>query len=122
MNRALACFWFSVLLYAIVIGAMLTLCLDPPKEASRFTASVEESDPFTPLTDEELARLRGDASDSQFVVALDTEAAAIAVELTDFSEETLPKNDLMATIGAFTGCGLVGRGEPPPRYAWFWGR
>lgn len=47
----------------------------------------------------------------QPVVAIDTESAAIAVELSDFSDETAPKNDLMASIGAFTGTGLSGRGE-----------
>jgi hypothetical protein len=43
--------------------------------------------------------------------AMDVDAAPIAVELSDFGEETAPKNDLMATIGSFTGTGVAGRGE-----------
>jgi hypothetical protein len=43
--------------------------------------------------------------------AMDVEAAAISVELSDIGEETAPKNDLMATVGAFTGTGVAGRGE-----------
>ena len=44
-------------------------------------------------------------------VAMDVDAAPIAVELSDFGEETAPKNDLMATVGAFSGTGVSGRGE-----------
>ena len=44
-------------------------------------------------------------------VAMDADAAPVAVELSDFGEETAPKNDLMATIGSFTGSGVAGRGE-----------
>lgn len=43
--------------------------------------------------------------------AMDVDAAPIAVELSDFGEQTAPKNDLMATIGSFTGTGVAGRGE-----------
>lgn len=43
-------------------------------------------------------------------VAMDVDAAPIAVELSDFGEQTAPKNDLMATVGSFTGSGVSGRG------------
>jgi hypothetical protein len=43
-------------------------------------------------------------------VAMDVDAAPIAVELSDFGEETAPKNDLMATVGSYTGSGVSGRG------------
>lgn len=43
--------------------------------------------------------------------AMDVDAAPIAVELSDFGEQTAPKNDLMATIGSFSGTGVAGRGE-----------
>lgn len=43
-------------------------------------------------------------------VAMDVDAAPIAVELSDFGEQTAPKNDLMATVGSFTGSGTSGRG------------
>jgi hypothetical protein len=44
-------------------------------------------------------------------VAMDVDAAAIQVELSEFGAETAPKNDLMATVGAYTGTGVSGRGE-----------
>ena len=45
------------------------------------------------------------------VAANDVDAAAIHVELSDFGEKTAPRNDLMATVGAYTGSGLSGRGS-----------
>src|SRR5262249_48312320 len=39
-------------------------------------------------------------------VAVDVDAAAVQVELSDFGQQTAPKNDLMATVGALTGSGL----------------
>jgi len=44
-------------------------------------------------------------------VNVDVDAAAISVELSEFGEETAPKNDLMASVGALTGTGVAGRGE-----------
>ena len=41
----------------------------------------------------------------------DPEAALISVELSDFGEQTAPKNDLLTSIGSFTGAGLEGRGQ-----------
>jgi hypothetical protein len=43
--------------------------------------------------------------------AEDVEAAAVAVELSDIGFERAPRNDLLATVGAYTGDGLSGRGE-----------
>ena len=43
-------------------------------------------------------------------VAEDVDAAAVHVDLVEFSENTAPKNDLMREIGALTGNGLDGRG------------
>ncbi len=42
-------------------------------------------------------------------VSTDVSAAAIQVELMEFSTETAPKNDLMKEIGAMTGSALEGR-------------
>jgi hypothetical protein len=39
-------------------------------------------------------------------VSTDVDAAAIQVDLVEFSEQTAPKNDLMKTIGAMTGSAL----------------
>lgn len=47
---------------------------------------------------------------TEVAVANDVDAAAIAVDLVDFGEETAPKSDLYKTIGSFSGSGLEGRG------------
>jgi hypothetical protein len=44
-------------------------------------------------------------------VAMDVDAAPVHIELSDFGEQTAPKNDLMAQVGAVTGTGVAGRGE-----------
>jgi hypothetical protein len=44
------------------------------------------------------------------VASNDVDAAAVQVELSDIGSETAPKSDLMASIGAYTGSGLAGRG------------
>lgn len=41
----------------------------------------------------------------------DEQAAAVKVELSDFGLEKAPKNDLLATTGAYSGDALSGRGE-----------
>jgi len=41
----------------------------------------------------------------------DMDAAAVSVELSEFGLEHAPKNDLLATVGAYTGSGLSGRGR-----------
>lgn len=43
-------------------------------------------------------------------VSVDVEAAPVSVELSDFGEETAPRSDLLAMVGAATGSGLSGRG------------
>lgn len=45
------------------------------------------------------------------IAANDVDAAAISVELSDIGSETAPKSDLMATVGAYTGSGVSGRGS-----------
>ena len=42
-------------------------------------------------------------------VSTDVDAAAISVDLIDFSTETAPRNDLMKEIGSMTGSALEGR-------------
>jgi hypothetical protein len=42
--------------------------------------------------------------------AADLDAAAVSVEMSDFSSETAPKGDLLTEIGAFGGTGVEGRG------------
>jgi hypothetical protein len=43
-------------------------------------------------------------------VAVDVDATPIQIDVPDFGEETAPKGDLMATVGALAGAGLSGRG------------
>ncbi|MEE8451850.1 MAG: prenyltransferase/squalene oxidase repeat-containing protein [Thermoguttaceae bacterium] len=43
--------------------------------------------------------------------AEEMEAAAIQVELSEFGLEHAPRNDLLATVGAFSGTGVDGRGS-----------
>lgn len=48
---------------------------------------------------------------TEVAVATDTDAAQVAVELSDFGERTAPKSDLTKTVGAIVGSGVAGRGE-----------
>ena len=43
-------------------------------------------------------------------VATDLEAAPLAIDLAEFSEQTAPRSDLIKDIGALNGSGLEGRG------------
>jgi hypothetical protein len=47
---------------------------------------------------------------TEITPATDFEMAAINVELVDFADQTAPRNDLMAEVGALTGTGVSGRG------------
>ena len=61
---------------------------------------------------EEVERLELNLEATEVIGAsTDVDAAPAAVELSDFGEQTAPRNDLMATIGSFSGTGIAGRGE-----------
>ena len=45
------------------------------------------------------------------IAADDMEAAAVQVDISEFGLEHAPRNDLLASVGAYTGTGLSGRGE-----------
>lgn len=68
-------------------------------------ASEEQTDVVQQLTAEVV-----ETTDTP-TVAMDVDAAPIAVELSEFGEETAPKSDLLASIGAYSGSGVEGRGE-----------
>lgn len=70
---------------------------DVPEMESMPVAEMEATDVPTEVTEVE--------------VADDIDAAAVQVDLVDFSETTAPKNSLMNEIGALTGNGLEGRGS-----------
>jgi len=50
-------------------------------------------------------------ADVEIPGAEDVAAAPMAVELSDFGLDRAPRNDLLATVGAYTGDALSGRGE-----------
>jgi hypothetical protein len=52
-----------------------------------------------------------EGADVEIPGAEDVEAAPVAVELSDFGLDRAPRNDLLATVGSYTGDGLSGRGE-----------
>jgi hypothetical protein len=49
-------------------------------------------------------------ADVEIPPADDVQAAAVAVDLSDFGLDHVPRNDLLATVGAYTGNALSGRG------------
>jgi len=93
-----------------------TVSLRPPEEAEEIEDFEEEDfDKIDVETDvvadvmpqpdtEKLAEV------PDFNPANDPDAAAIAVELSEFGEDTAPRNDLLREIGAYSGTGLQGRG------------
>ncbi len=54
---------------------------------------------------------------TEVAIANDIDAAAISVDLVDFSEVTAPKGDLLTEIGSYSGTGLEGRGSAKARAA-----
>jgi hypothetical protein len=68
--------------------------------------------PVTNTSSEVISALTSEVTEvTDTSVAMDVDTAPIAVELSDFGTETAPKNDLLASIGSYTGSGLSGRGE-----------
>ncbi len=120
--------WLVSMVLHMVILLGLALWSLPPgitDELRQLIVSSGENDEFDDL--EELDDdLLEDIDITTDVVAMDTpieqetpeispaeemEAAAVQVELSEFGLEHAPKNDLLASIGAFTGKGLEGRGS-----------
>ncbi len=66
-------------------------------------------DPTTEIT-EQVQMVDVPQEVTEVTMANDFDAAALAVALSDFGEETAPKNDLLGTVGALTGTGFTGRG------------
>ncbi len=117
--------------FAVVILALITIDPPAPNETVQMTAPpeelLEEVEEFqeekieinvdeTIVSEERtdvVQQLTADVVETTetVTVAMDVDAAPVTVELSDFGEETAPKNDLMATIGSYTGTGVSGRGE-----------
>lgn len=79
--------------------------LDAPEEIVPVDVPVLTSQP---VLEPERAQMPEDALD--IGVALDLEAAPLAINLVEFSERTAPRSDLIKDIGALGGSGLEGRG------------
>jgi len=73
--------------------------LEPPIEVETITSSQSVTESALELPSEV----------TDVVISNDFEAAAIAIDLVEFSEQTAPRNSLMKEIGALTGSGLSGR-------------
>jgi hypothetical protein len=117
--------------FGIIVLAFMTIA--PPPERNQVVMESPPSEDFEEVEDftEEKIEINVDetnVSDTQTDVvatiqsevvettdnpalAMDVDAAPVAVELSDFGEQTAPKNDLMQAVGAVTGTGLAGRGE-----------
>ena len=121
----------SMLLHIVVLLSMALIVQEPPKEekarviTSSAPEAVEEFEEF----EEEIPLEQPDTPDQQeFTEAVvtdaavvenvevvtdasDVDAAAVAVEFTDFSTETAPSSDLLSAVGAVggKGGGLGGR-------------
>ena len=79
--------------------------LEPPEEIVPMDVQVLSSAPAMEL---EPAQMPEDALD--IGVATDLEAAPLAIDLAEFSEQTAPRSDLIKDIGALNASGLQGRG------------
>ncbi|MHC4176819.1 MAG: prenyltransferase/squalene oxidase repeat-containing protein, partial [Planctomycetota bacterium] len=104
--------------------ALLTLPAGVSDELRQLVIAPEEDEPLDDLEDldyeppqeidvsTELVAVETEIPQENVEIspADDVEAAAVAVELSDYGFERAPRNDLLATVGAYTGTALSGRG------------
>lgn len=76
------------------------------EEIEELDVDVEQVTDMQPIVETENVQAESMVSDVS-----DVEAAAVSVELQEFSTETAPKSDLLTSIGSVTGSGLAGRGK-----------
>lgn len=120
--------WLISMVIHVIVLLVLALVTLPPKVSDDLRqlvigpSEVQELDELEELADEPLQNI--DVSNTEMMaiesravedvdvsVADDVAASAVSVELSDFGLETAPKNDLLASVGAFAGDALSGRGE-----------
>jgi hypothetical protein len=124
--------WLISMVVHVIVLLVLALVTLPPEVADEMRqlviapSEMEEIDELEDLNDELLenidvnntellAMVPQTAEDVDVTMAEDVAAAAVSVELSDIGLETAPKNDLLTSIGAFTGSALSGRGEGKAR-------
>ena len=108
----------------LLILAMLTIPEGLPRDLRELVMGPGENemDDLDELEDEDIEDLDLDVISDPVAVEVEPEdpdvspvdemeAAAVAVELNEFGLEHAPRNDLLATVGAYTGSGLSGRGK-----------
>jgi hypothetical protein len=120
--------WLVSMIVHTVVLLVLALLTLPPEAADVLRqlvvepGSEDELETLDELVDEPPEEIRLEATDLatfessvqpqevDVSVADDMEASAVAVELSDFGLEQAPRNDLLATVGSYSGDALSGRG------------
>lgn len=108
---------------ALLVLAILTTEPPPKNVTHEVVASVSEAEELDELKEIEEPVEQIDVNQTELlpvaattdatameVGGVDTESATVAVELSDIGLERAPKSDLLASVGAFTGSALAGRG------------
>jgi len=121
--------WMVSMVFHMIVLLVLALWMLPTGALDDFRQLVmapgenEEFDDLEELMDEPLEDIEVEATemealespveqeDVEISPADDLDAAAIHVELSEFGLERAPRNDLLATVGAYTGTGVSGRGS-----------
>jgi len=117
--------WLVSMVFHMIVLLILALWTMPENVADEFRQLVasntkeEELDELEELIDEQLEEIDVEVTSVEDVVqeevnispADDMEAAAVSVDLNDFGLDKAPRNDLLATAGAYYGSGLSGRGS-----------
>jgi len=121
----------SMVVHIVVLLVLAVLTLpagvtEDLRELVVAPGNLEELEEIEQLDDEPLEEIDLTTTDMVFEstfepeevdvsAADDIQAAAAYVELSDIGLETAPRNDLLASVGAFTGDALSGRGEGKDR-------
>ena len=131
--------WLISMIFHIMLLVILAfITIAPPMEdmLQEFTMGpdndeVEEIEEFEDIEIQELdvqtdvevpadlvpVETQVDVTDVEVSEANDMEAAAVSVEIDPLGSETAPKSDMLASVGAFTGSALEGRGSAAARKA-----
>ncbi|MCX7427341.1 MAG: DnaJ domain-containing protein, partial [Planctomycetia bacterium] len=125
--RQTPCWLASMVIHMalLILLAMFSLPPAPTETLRQLVISPDESaEELENLVDEPLEAIKLDAVSDDVIAVENTveadtrvspvesvESAAVAVELNDLGFEKAPRNDLLATVGAYSGDALSGRGE-----------
>jgi len=131
--RATPSWLVSMVVHVVVLLVLAVLTLpagvtEQVRELVVAPGEMEELEEFEEFDDEPLEEIdvtttemvfdsQVEPEDIDVSAADDIQAAAVAVELSDIGLEHAPANDLLASIGAFSGDALSGRGQGRARMA-----